>query len=333
MRAPKDAAKENKDSKGSNGDAMHDANGPAKRKCPDANEDDFVRRSDLDAILGGYTKQNMDANQANIESIGANTGALLRKYDGMLQSRLGKIETDMAEVSNRQDQVELEQRALRSQIEALGKSLAVAVATPPEKMAEADAFSRQVDLSIFRVNTSVLVSKLEVASALAPWMDEAGLQGSDFSLAGPALAKQFVLQFNGEGGLGTRRAKKAGQLLRNGEVWKQFYVTSPAEGEVPLYISMDKNGKQVATERGVKNLRNALLEVHPAKKWTMQKKDGSIQLDWMPIARCRPQEDGHLLVEWNGLQVAKEEINKEEVMRIFRSTGRAPVVSSICWSV
>ena len=49
----------------------------------------------------------MDANQANIESIGANTGALLRKYDGMLQSRLGKIETDMAEVSNRQDQLEV----------------------------------------------------------------------------------------------------------------------------------------------------------------------------------------------------------------------------------
>ena len=105
------------------------------------------------------------------------------------------------------------------------------------------------------------------------------MQESDFSVAGPELAKQFTLQFNGEGGLATRRAKKAGQLLRKGDVWKQFTVTSPAEGAVPLYIAMDKNGKTVATERGVKNQRNAFVEVHPAKKWTMQKKDGSVQLE------------------------------------------------------
>jgi hypothetical protein len=76
-----------------------------------------------------------------------------------------------------------------------------------------------------------------------------------------------------------------------------------------------------------------MLEVHPAKKFTMQKKEGSVMLDWVPIARCRPQEDGHMLVEWNGAEVAKNDINKEEIMRIFRSSGRTPVVSSICWSV
>ena len=66
---------------------------------------------------------------------------------------------------------------------------------------------------------------------------------------------------------------------------------------MPLYISMDKKGRQVLTERGVKNLRNALLEVHPAKRWTMQKKEGQVMFDWVPIARVRPQEDGHVLVE------------------------------------
>ena len=200
-------------------------------------------------------------------------------------------------------------------------------------MAEADAFSRQVDLSIFRINTSVLVSKLEVASALAPWMDEAGLQATDYTVAGSALAKQFVLQLLGEGGLATRRARKAGALLRKGDVWQQFFVKSPTEGEVPLYIGMDKNGKQVATERGVKNLRNALVEAHPAKKWTMQKKDGEILLDFVPFARCRPQADGHLVVEWHGNLVEREGIDKEEVLRIFRSSGRAAVSSTICWSV
>ena len=184
------------------------------KSCDSTAGEEFVRRADLEAILGGYTKQNVESNQANMENINANTAALVRNYDNMQQVRFGKIENDMAEVKGRQDKVEVEQRTLRSQLEALGKSLAVAVSTPPEKMAEADAFSRQVDLSIFRINTSVLVSKLEVASALAPWMEEAGLQATDYTVAGSALAKQFVLQLLGEGGLATRMAEKAGLLLR-----------------------------------------------------------------------------------------------------------------------
>ena len=79
-------------------------------------------------------------------------------------------------------------------------------------------------------------------------------------------------------------------------------------------------------------MRNALLEVHPAKRWRMQKKDGSVMVDWVPIARVRPQEDGHVLLEGNGIHVAKEGVNKDEVTRRFRSIGKAPVVSSICWS-
>ena len=121
-----------------------DAGSPTKRPRGDPNDDEelkscdstagdeFVRRADLEAILGGYNKQNVESNQANMEHINANTAALVRSYDSMQQIRFGKIENDMVAVKDRQDKVEVEQRTLRTQLEALGKSLAVAVTTPPE---------------------------------------------------------------------------------------------------------------------------------------------------------------------------------------------------------
>ena len=100
-----------------------------------------------------------------------------------------------------------------------------------------------------------------------------------------------------------------------------------------MYVAMDKHGRQVLIERSVKNLRSALLEAYPAKRWAMQKKEGTTTLDWVPIARVRPQEDAHVLVEWNGVQVAAAGVDKDEVIRIFRSIAKTPVASSICWSV
>ena len=122
-------------------------------------------------------------------------------------------------------------------------------------------------------------------------------------------------------------------MLRTGDVWKQFTVKSPAEGDVPLYVGMDKNGRQVLTERSVKNLRSSLLDAYPAKRWAMQKKEGTITLDWVPIARVKPQEDAHVLVEWNGVQVAAAGVDKDEVIRIFRSIAKTLFASSICWSI
>ena len=313
--------------------------GSAKRKARErADEDDelkscastgdeFVRRVDLESLLGGFTKQTTELACANVAT-------LIRGYDGQQQARLAKIENDVGDLKGRQDAVEVEQRELRASLEKLGKSLAVAVETAPEKIAETDAFDRQIDLAIFRINAAVLVSKLEVATALLPWLEEAGMAADEYEVSGAALGKNFVLRFHGgAGGLPARRARKAGQMLRDGEVWKRFEVTSPAEGKVPLYIGMDKNGKQIATEKAVKALRNALVEAHPGKKWYMQKKEGNIKLDFLPVARCRPQADGHMVVEWAGSTVEKEGIDKEEVLRIFRSSSKESASNAVSWSV
>ena len=64
----------------------------------------------------------------------------------------------------------------------------------------------------------------------------------------------------------------------------------------------------------------------------MQKKDGAITLDWVPIARVRPQEDGHINVEWNGVLVVAENVDKEEAMRIFRSLAKATSSDFISWA-
>jgi hypothetical protein len=122
-------------------------------------------------------------------------------------------------------------------------------------------------------------------------------------------------------------------MLRDGEVWRRFEVASPAEGKVPLFLGMDKNGRQIATEKAVKALRNALVEVHPGKKWFMQKREGNIKLNFAPVARCRPQADGHMVVEWAGNTVEKEGIDKEEVLRIFRSSSNESVSTAISWSI
>jgi hypothetical protein len=293
------------------------------KSCEGAVGDDFIKRSDLEALLGGFQKQNAGS-----------VATLIRNYDGQQQIRFAKIENDMVDIRGRQDAVEVGQREMRASLDKLSQSLAVAVETPPEKIAETDEYDRQIDLAIFRINAQVLVDKAEVSKELLSWLEEAGMAPADYELEGPALGRNFVLRFHGgAGGLPARRAKKAGQMLRADGVWKRFEVTSPAEGKVPIFIGMDKNPRQIATEKSVKELRNALVETHPGKKWHMLKRDGRIQLDFAPVARCRPQADGHMVVEWAGNTVEKEGIDKEAVLRIFRSIRPGGASSSICWAV
>ena len=292
------------------------------KSCTSTTGEEYVKRSDLEALLEGYQKQNVGV-----------VAGLIRGYDGTLQSRFAKIENDMLDVRSRQDTVEVEQREMRASLDKLSKSLAVAVETPQERIAETDEYDRQIDLAIFRINAQVLVEKAGVAKELLDWLEQAGMAPAEYELEGPALGKNFVLRFlGGAGGLPARRAKKAGQMLRDGGVWKRFEVTSPAEGRVPIFIGGDKNPRQIATEKAVKELRNALVEAHPGKKWHMLKRDGRIQLDFAPVARCRPQADGHMVVEWAGNTVEKEGINKEEVLRIFRSSRQGGASSAISWT-
>ena len=65
----------------------------------------------------------------------------------------------------------------------------------------------------------------------------------------------------------------------------------------------------------------------------MQKKEGNIKLDFAPVARCRPQADGHMVVEWAGNTVEKEGISKEEALRIFRSSSKDAVSTAISWNI
>ena len=60
--------------------------------------------------------ENLSARKAGAASVGANMGEMLRAFDGMQQKRFNKIEADMLDVSARQDQAEVGNRALRVQL-------------------------------------------------------------------------------------------------------------------------------------------------------------------------------------------------------------------------
>ena len=61
------------------------------RSCGSTLDGDFVRRSELEKLLGGFTEKiiadNLAAGKAGAASVGANMGEMLRAFDGMQQTR------------------------------------------------------------------------------------------------------------------------------------------------------------------------------------------------------------------------------------------------------
>ena len=154
------------------------------------------------------------------------------------------------------------------------------------------------------------------------------------TLPAPRTRNKITARFKGEVGLSARRAQKTLETLKDaGGKWTQYSVQSPTGGTVPIYLAEDKNARQVAEERALKRLAQALRTVHEDKTFFTIRRDRTITFNWTPIAKVRVPKKHQEEVEWNAAAAEKEDIKKFEVLQIFREKRRSPnaSVNDIPW--
>jgi len=277
------------------------------------------------------TKQLVEATSSIQTTTDALVASLLRKFDHAAQTRFAAVETSVGSLKARTLALETDNKNIKSQIASITTALHAAeavVAPPPPPPQE---WGRPPDPAILRLNTQPLVCKTDLAATVASWLHP-HFKPTDFRINGEeTIANRFFsIQFMGAPGLAASRASKALGTLKaaNGQ-WAPPMLVKEADGstDTNLYISADKNSKQLRTEACGKKLFKVFEQVHPRAGYQLIKRQGLVKHRAAPIARAVPSHDGTCEIEWNSAHTNDDAIDHDEVTRIFRAEVQTPAVS------
>jgi hypothetical protein len=257
-------------------------------------------------------------------------GELITGYDKMVQQRFAAVEADIHELDNRASGTDRELKAMREDIQKLQRGLCVAESAPAEvRTALAlEAFEREPIGAMLRISATSLASRAAVLEACTGWLADAGVPVGEFTIAGAELGKTWRIEFKGADGLGTRRARKAQQMLRREDgSWLDPHANGP-DGRVRLYISEDKSPKQVRTELLGKKLLSAVQLVHPGKPAKLLRRTGAVTVAWK--AGCKVCVDGPeepAIIMWNYAATAALDMDRDAIVAAFAAdAGAGPAV-------
>ena len=306
---------------------------PADVPVEEAEADSLVRRSELDTLLAGWadevkehqTKTTTDSTNKYQESL-AN---MLGKYDARANERFMAVETSVANLADNHDKLATEQADLRAQVQQLTKAMAVAEATVLPNKADPADFDRKIDGTIIRINTNSLVSLEALTAVVADAWTSVGINPNSVKVTGPKIGKLFVARFEkNDANTAARRVRKTMDGLRNTEgVWKKFQIPSPGGELVEAYLDMDKSPQTKKQEAAARRLSRCFKEAVD-QPFHLNKKDSTISMEWMPIARIECPDADSTKVFWNYAAVRKLEIKKtwmpetkKKIMELFDANG------------
>ena len=176
---------------------------------------------------------------------------------------------------------------------------------------EEDLWERTPNLTIIRVSAPAHIAKEAVEETITEWLDENGGGKEAWELTGASLARNFTIRFRGQRGLAARRCRKALDSLRREDgAWQAFQVETPTNSKIQIYLGEDKNSKQVAEEKALKRLMAAFKATNPAKTVFAVRKDETISMDWVPIAKVSSSNKETHTISWNATAVTSSGIDK-----------------------
>jgi hypothetical protein len=140
------------------------------------------------------------------------------------------------------------------------------------------------------------------------------------------------VEFIGSDGLGTRRARKASQLLRRADgTWLDLHARGPT-GDVRLYITEDKSSRQVRVEQAGKKLLGAIKQVHPAMPSMLLRREGAVAIAWKPICKVDfSSAEANAIILWNNTAATAAGIDRAQVIAAFEAANGS--TASVQWSV
>ena len=199
-----------------------------------------------------------------------------------------------------------------------------------------DEWDREPDLSLLHVGAQQLISKQAVQEQLDILLEACKLKKEEVEIIGSdnTLSRRWSVSFarkiKGTHTLAARRvANVMGSLRGDDGQWREMEVRTPKGGKARLFVNRDQNPQQGAVERHTKFARAAVEEVVGVdSSVTMQKRDGTVAIDWHPVVRVfAPRKDQiELRFHPAGERATKiSAIDKENIRKRFRElSGRIP---------
>ena len=298
------------------------------RNDGNANSSNSIPAADLDQLFNTFRidmLSEVDSNQKKLEqATSSNVENLLRQYDTHASARFGAVEADVSALKAANYKSEKYHKQFRSELDELRQGLAVsASAEASREWAENENWDRPPIPNIIRVNAPELVSREAILEMATTWLAKASLTPAEFTIsnAPQGISKFWTIEFNGEQGLGMRRAKKALQCLRTQDgSYDELFVTTPNKHRVRAYTSADRSPKTIQLEIHTKRLLGAAKAAHPQAQWHCLKRDGVVTIAWQQAIRIVVNQDKSYEIKWNNKVATEQNLDKDKITEAFVAT-------------
>ena len=198
--------------------------------------------------------------QRNLQS---EVHTLLGKFHDNVQNQFEMQNVQISELRNHIKAGKNDSKDIWSAIDRINSALALATDVKASAAVAAEEnFDGPIDPARIRINCKELVDKSAIFEAVDGWLAEADLEDK-YDILGPAegLSKFWTVVVQGAEAVAKRRVSKALALLKNeAGIWRTMEALTPLGRMVDLFISGDKNKKQIETEKLSKRLFHLLKE-------------------------------------------------------------------------
>ena len=164
---------------------------------------------------------------------------------------------------------------------------------------------------------------------MVEWTSQHGIDNYKVVPNGLSPTKKYSIRFGGPTGTAAHRVDKLLGCLRTADGWERKSCKNPGGQMAELYISADKNPKQVATEIDGKRLRDACKSTCASVPFILLRREGIVSSAWAHVVKIEAKPDGEIKLYWNTKAVQEKQIPKDAIEAAFRNS--APVYEPVVW--
>ena len=302
---------------------------PSPQKGPAIDMDKLFAdmRGELSTMVNEQASTTIRTVQTSVES-------LIGNYAKSVDASHAKLEASLKTLQAVQDKQLADQSDIQDRVKVLEQRLTLAERQEPDRTAYQDAsFHRPVDPSVLRLNTTSSTSREKLLEGLQDLFREASLQAKDYQLEpGDEFARRFTITLTGAHDLASKRAGKILALLRNASGWRKFTTEASDGSETQIFIDKDKNPCMVKTEQSVKKLRAACAHKYPAKRFGINRDEGTVTVDWQLLFKLEYEtSESPPIIKWHSETVTQHAIDRESVIEHFKSLE--PRAANVQWCI
>ena len=300
-------------------------------------------QNSMDGLLAewkAHSESIVQSSQSSVQQhLNESLHSLMRKADQNTQRQFQQQQSQISATDQRviglegaMQAMQIANQQLWSEMEVVKKAAAVVSHSPQLNLDEDERWEAQPDLGIVKGHCAQSISLQAFASAVAPWLQRCQMQpGVDFEFGGDSSVVQtdWIIIFSGLAGTAARKAQSCLKRLKiSVGKYEEFWALSPVGNWIPLFISGDKNNKQVATEISSKRMKEVVqARITQGEVVTAARREGVVCLGQVPLCVIMPKSCGDTVLQWNEPLLVSAKLVKEDLVADFTEATNAALAS------